>query len=94
MDARWFDFISFEPSHSSRCVRGRLYSGSFVFGCLALVRHRSLYTIFMHVRFLLLARHEHRETVNVLHATEAGIQMRLQTVRWWDHGSSMTGSLP
>ncbi len=48
----------------------RLYSGSLSSVLLALVLIALCIAIFLHVRFLLLARHEHRETVNVLDATE------------------------
>src|SRR5229473_4675910 len=48
----------------------RLYSGSLSSVLLALVLIALCIAIGLHVRFLLLARREHRETVNVLDATE------------------------
>src|SRR5260370_12567181 len=46
------------------------YSGSLSSVLLALVLIAFCIAIVLHVRFLLLARREHRETVNVLDATE------------------------
>ena len=48
----------------------RLYSGSLSSVLLTLVLIALCIAIVLHVRFLLLARREHRETVNVLDATE------------------------
>jgi PAS domain S-box-containing protein len=48
----------------------RLYSGSLSSVLLTLVLIALCVAIGLHVRFLLLARREHRETVNVLDATE------------------------
>jgi len=39
---------------------------------LTLVSHRPLHSHWLHVRFLLLARREQRETATVLDATRAG----------------------
>jgi PAS domain S-box-containing protein len=50
--------------------RARSYSGSFSSVLLTLVLVALCIAIVLHVRFLLLARREHRETVNVLDATE------------------------
>lgn len=46
------------------------YGGALSSQLLALVLIALCIAIVLHVRFLLLARHEHRETVNVLDATE------------------------
>jgi PAS domain S-box-containing protein len=48
----------------------RLYSGSLSSVLLTLVLIALCVAIVLHIRFLLLARREHRETVNVLDATE------------------------
>src|SRR5258708_40367729 len=48
----------------------RLYSGSLSSVLLTLVLIALCIAIVLHVRFLLLARREHRDTVNVLNATE------------------------
>ncbi len=53
------------PSHD--CVRGHFYSGSLSSVLLTLVLIALSIAIVFHVRFLPLARREHRETASALH---------------------------